>query len=1236
MSRKKSPNQLDLFGDPLALRSGESAGVKGPPPEPAVAEPAVAEPARVSSPSPRPAPPAGGAGEIPLPEGLRLERNLAILAGAGAGKTYSLVSMCLHLLGGARPGFAPIACAELGLLTFTEKAADEMRGRLRERLDALAEGRGDEPALRESFEAAGRPFPPPRRWRTIRDELGAATIGTFHSLCTQLLRRAPPHSGVSPHFELLEERDASALLRDLVERALLARVEQGNPLRTLVAEIGFGRLVEGLVPIATRIREEGVEPAYVHVADVKTLRAQFESELASFKEVARSLQPTKPMQRERHPLLVAAAARLSWETLEQALPGAQDALARVQGWGELRDALTRLHQLFGACLVAPFEAEVRELLVESSRAYEDALRARGVLDFTGLLVQARNLLRDSLEARREAHARFRALLVDEFQDTNRLQLELVLLLAERRDGAPRPVSTAFEAQHQEIVALPQDPGFLAVVGDRKQSIYEFRGADVSVFEVMARAIEANGGGRAYLRHSRRSTGALLEVLNAGFGQVLGPAAASSPPQDFEVVYVPEHDDLAAVRQGAPRGVPVLQLEDSRLGSERHAADVLRAADAEAVARAISAGLSSDWTVLEGRGEERERPARGGDVAMLFQRFTQLELYRQALVRHGVRHRVVRGRGFYGAQEIVDLASLLAVLADPDDALSLSAVLRSPLVGLTDAEWVSLAMPAEGPRWQLDARAVLTGRCAPRTPGAEAKVAQLRQRYLALREERDRLGLRALLRVVLEVFDYRVAVAAGPFGEQALANLEKLLVLASAREGRGVGVSAFARELLELADVAPRESQGEVVDELDREAVTLCTVHQAKGLEWPIVVLPDLATAPRTETAAIRFDRTLGLSIVRPRGATDLRSFSATQIGNQLTRRARAEHLRLLYVATTRARDRLVLGLRPTPSSGTTWATDLSAFFPLRVSGERPEVLDVASLTPRRVDHAAPSVSATEEVARILSAVRAPRRSATAAMVLPVTQLQDLASCPRRFHYAHQVGLAQRLGALAWREDEPGDDADVRARGTAVHKLLELSPLPRGGAGQGEGAPRGALSAALRETRRAAGLERLVNDDALGWVERFWSTDFARSLSSGLVHRELPFAVRLGGDDGPRLLVRGQIDLLVVRSNELVIVDYKTSTLPPGGVEPYRFQLGCYALAAQRFAGPLPVRAGIVFLRESSLEPRFLPVFEPEALAHPLAGHAATLAEAQRTGAWPGLPRSRCEALGCGYVYRCHP
>ncbi|MBL8909470.1 MAG: UvrD-helicase domain-containing protein [Archangium sp.] len=1235
MTRKRPPppppdsRQMDLFG-----------ATAPKPPEPSAPRPAPSpEPQLELIAAPPPPPPelkvVENAPVADLGEVLRLERNLALLAGAGAGKTHSLVTMCLHLLGGARRDWDAISPAKLGLLTFTEKAADEMRGRLRDRLDGLALGTAEEPALRASFEAAGKPFPKGSVWRGIRDDLGGATIGTFHSLCSQLLRRAPPNARVSAGFDLLEEREASALMFDVVERALLARLERGSTLRALVAELGFSRLVGGLVPVATRIREEGIAPDFVPVADYPTLRAQFDANLRGLKVRARSAQPATPTQLKQldHFKLELDVAEYDTferdgEALAAALKNARDQV------GDLRQPVEELRKRWVACQLAPQEAEVRELLTEVFAAHEEALTRRGVLDFTGLLIEARNLLRDSAEARTEAQARFGALLVDEFQDTNRLQLEIVLLLAEKREHAPRPVSTAFDEQHREIVALPQEHGFLAVVGDRKQSIYEFRGADVSVFEVMARAIEKNDGRRAFLRHSRRSTPALLTVFNEGFARTL-VAPPEQEAADFEVVWQNGEDDLLPVREQSAPGQAVMQLADSRLPQDKIPAEQFRNADAEAMAAALEHGLAAArspvaWKLADGSY------ARGGNVAVLFQRFTQLEVYRQALVRHGIRHRVVRGRGFYGAQEIVDLACLLSLLADPDDAIALSAVLRSPLVGLTDAEWIALARPTVGQRWKLEARKVLFGSLpngvAPEgfaDPDAPDALQRFRERFHSLREARDRLGLRALLRVIYEEFAFRVAVAASPFGEQAVANLDKLLVLATARERQGSSVAQFSAELMALAEEAPREAQAEVIDELDPDAVTLCTVHQAKGLEWPIVVLPDLNVAPRSETAAVRFDREYGLGIQRPKGESEIASFSAEAITKQLSRRARAEHARLLYVAMTRARDRVILGLRPANPQERTWAKDLTLFFPLQVIGVRPWELDVSQL--RALPAVAPSKGAIDlaPLEKIIDTVRAPHRPVSRALVLPVTQLQDHTSCPRRYHLAHQVGLTERhTGVGAMLPDEL--EGDARDRGVAAHRLLEVTPLELIGSSQ--------LSARLRGLRRAEGLEREVTDDVLSWVERFWQTSFAREFKDATaVHRELPFALRVDLPPQPSLVLRGQIDLLVERRDELIVVDYKTTPPPPSGVEPWRAQLACYAIAARRLSGrALPVRAGIVFLRETNPEPRFLASLDVPRLEASLIEEAAELERSQRTGRWTGRERAQCESLGCGYVYRCHP
>ncbi|MGV3619239.1 MAG: UvrD-helicase domain-containing protein, partial [Archangium sp.] len=1018
--------------------------------------------------------------------------------------------------------------------------------------------------------------------------------------------------------ELLDEREASSLLRALLERAVLRRVEAGGAFRELVADIGFERLVAGIAPVAARIREEGVDPALVRVPDAASLRQQFEASLQALKAQARTIMVKPGKQQDALREFQLALARVNFENFEAVLSDLRGAMHNQRApLDVLREAVSakgedpnNISQLYSACLLAPHEAELRELLVEITKVHQDALSARGVLDFTGLLVATRNLLRDDLEARRAAQKRFGALLVDEFQDTNRLQLEIVLLLAE--DGAAQ-VSTAFEDRHEEIVALPQRRGFLAVVGDRKQSIYEFRGADVSVFEVMAQAIERNGGARAYLQHSRRSTAALLERFNDGFAHVMGPKAYAAPPADFEVVYEPEHDDLQAVRESTVDGPAIIELTDATLPAKCEVME-FREHDAEAVARAIVHGVSGAWGVT------------GGQVALLFQRFTQLEVYRQALVRHGVRHRVVRGRGFYGAQEVIDLASFLTLLMDTDDSLALSVVLRSPLVGLTDTDWVWLARPRAGGKWRLDARALLTDVLDEEGLSAAgvASLRRLRERFAQLRAGVDRLGLRALLRVVLEAFDYRVALAASPFGEQALANLDKLLLLATAREKQGIGVAAFARELLDLADEAPREAEGEVVDELDLEAVTLCTVHQAKGLEWPVVVLPDLLPTPRSDSSAVRFDRAFGLAIVRPsRGDEELKSHSATTITGQLNRRARAEHLRLLYVAMTRARDRVVLGLRPQRAPSRSWAADVEAFFELRVTHGVRAPLETSTLTSTRM--ATVVEEAQSDVRSLIERVRAPKPLTTRELLVPVTQLQDFVSCPRLFHLAHQIGLAEPKLPMVELEALP-EGRSTRERGTAAHRLLELTPLEAVGTSR--------LRAELESIRRAQGLDGY---DVVELVETFWNTPFAREFAARPLrtHRELPFAIRVAGT--PDLVLRGQIDLVLERDDELLVIDYKTSLRQADPLLPHRLQLNCYALAASRFFGAAkPIRTAVIFLRDASLEPVFSEPVDLAALTQPLLLATAQLAESQRDARWPGRPRDVCVSLGCGHIGRCHP
>jgi len=1173
---------------------------------------------------PSPPEPVAPAPRVVAPDPLRLDRNLALMAGAGTGKTHSLITLSLHLLGGAREGGA-IPPHALGLLTFTEKAAAEMRQRLYARVDALARGTATEPELTASYEALGKPVPPAEHWRTTRDALGTAPIGTFHALCVQLLREAPPGQPYSPSFELLDDLAARDLLADTADRVVLSALERGDPhLEDLAREwnlAGQYGLTTSLIGVLRRVREEGQTAASLTISDERAAHAQLRSalerahlELASVEaEAGRTPKPEKRA--------IAAAVARGLDGFEPA--SAPERLARMaEAIGSSRQVPKLRAALFGSdgssladaiagIRVVPRERAFRSLLAELAAAYDAALRRMNALDFTALLIEARNLLRDDASARRLAHGRFQALLVDELQDTNRLQLELLHLLAEKREGAPRPTSPPLvPGAGGSVLELPLQPAFLCVVGDRKQSIYEFRGADVSVVEQAARAIDASGGTRSFLKTSRRSSPALVSFFNRVMPrlmqdprtQVLAPIPAEGDAElallpssrSFEVSYVPAEDDLAAHREQESTEPAVERWVNP---PQKAVAEELRYIDARAVARRVRELVESKrW--------------RGGQIALLFRRFTFVEEYRQALLAEGVPHRLVRGRGFYAAQEVMDLAALLALVADGADTTSLAVALRSPLVGLTDSSLLRL-----GRVEKLDARKVIA---MPEPPEGFSDFE--RRRFMSfqslvrrLRAERHRLGARAMLQAALDDTGYREAQAATAFGTQILANLEKLLELAARRDARGpCDCGTFARELFELAEENPLEAHADVVDDDDPDAVTLCTIHQAKGLEWPVVVLPELFAKLMPGGARARYERDIGLALK----AVDLDLGDVTpprfaKAKAERSAREEADFKRVRYVAMTRARDLLLLGVAKAPGA---WADLDDACAGAPQVHERQLMLHEPLPPMGRVVREGTAAAIAEATRRLAERPAPQPRSA----LLPVTQLQDFALCPTRYRLLHLTGLSEYPTEPRPVELEAAAPiADVRERGTNAHKLLEHVA---------HGRPND-----LAALERELGLPE--DAEVRGWVERFLATPFARGLKD--VQRELPFVLRLRSGDFT-LHLRGAIDLLVRdEGGGATIVDYKSSLRPKDGLDAYRFQLGCYVLAARAMLGDLPIRAGIAFLREADPSPELLPAGAAVDEAW-LAGQAHALVTAQIDGRWQAQPSSRCRSLKCGYVYRCHP
>ncbi|MFL5320620.1 MAG: UvrD-helicase domain-containing protein [Myxococcaceae bacterium] len=1196
---------------------------------------------------------------------LALERNVALMAGAGAGKTYSLVTICLHLLTGARSRPA-VRTSQLYLMTFTDKAAGELRDRLRRRMDDLASGRSGEPEtlLKESFAKLERPYPTRDEWRRLRDDLGAAFIGTFHSLCVQLLRRAPPGFGVDPAFELLDEREAAALIHDVAERVVLAAIEAGDPhLSDLCRELNFsgaGRAL-GLVDLLTekfaKIREEGVDPAQVAITDGRQARREFDQALASMNVALQEARAGEARKKTNWGPTLEDVARvlpkLTFENFHEprGYPALRQAFGHlgVPGKGDNKEAIKALkygclgpkdsgviglNALHATCTVEAYENAFRTLLCELRDRHREELDRRTVLDFSELLIRTRDLLRDQPMVRREVQGRVGALLVDEFQDTNRLQLEIVTMLSEERAGAARELHSS-----EEILSLPLEPAFLCAVGDRKQSIYEFRGADVSVFELLAKQIERGGGTRAFLKTNHRSSPSLLRFFNSTFADVMH---GKDDARDYEVVYAPQEDDLLAWRKIEANGPPVERLTFDPPDDTHEA----RLAEADFLARRIKALLSEDAPKLVVSRDETARRPRGGDIALLFRAFTQLETYRQALIRHGIPHRVVGGRGFYAAQEVLDLASLLKLVADPHDLTALTAVLRSPLVGLTDSNVFRLSGAPES-RLSLRRVADLSNPARPHLSDDErTRLDRFLQVHKKLRRERDRLGLRLLLKVALDELGYRTAIAGTSFGEQALANLDKLSELAGRWDEDGLGdCEAFARELLGPAQTDPREEQADTLDSSDPRAVQLLTIHRAKGLEWPIVIVPDLAAKKQNTAGNVLYDRRLGLALkpLLPDGGL-VDSPRTKTIRRELARREDAQSQRLLYVALTRARDRLILsGVRNRPDG---WRKSLDQI----IDGRGAQTLGVAELRPEQLPE--PRPPSERDHAADLSVLRAkierarrPLTPAPASVVFPVTQLQDFVRCPRRYLYLHQIGLSEAPMVLELAPEDAQEGAEVsamdpRMRGTLAHRLLEKvdwALVPK--AGQ-------KLRDHLRELLVAEGIAKESREAValVADVEAFLGTAFCKRLAKlgvAKLHRELPFLLRLGGEGSLAVHLRGQIDLLVEdEDGGATVVDYKFAEAPEDVFGTYGFQLDCYALAAKHFVQDgVAIRTGLAFLKGGPREPDFREVPSAEqlsALESNLVQHGRTLLEASQSGAWAGIERKRCQALRCGYQYRCHP
>lgn len=831
--------------------------------------------------------------------------DLVVVAGAGSGKTHVLVERYVRLLKNTPPD-------QLLAVTFTDKAAREMRDRVRKRLDEYARN------------AVG---PERVTWEERRAEIEGARMGTIHSFCGTLLRAHPAETGLDPGFEVLDEVRSGMLLRTAVDETLAALVaDHAHGSRLLLDVYGLGD-VRAMLRVLVTGGSEVAAAAKAMPADAHTLLERWHAAHDTARTTAITDLRGSPAWLDATQAVLSAAQiapfgdRIGVQVLQYAaimreLPEDPDAIAdmlqqldgiNLQGgaakqWGSkeaLADAKQALRSLrdqwraVATTLVAWDDALEQEAALVSlalAGLYHDAVkryttqkRDASVLDYDDLEQLALDLLNEHADVRAAWQQELAAILVDEFQDTNPAQRDLIYALAGVNDGCA---------------------GRLFVLADGKQSIYRFRGADVSVFNAVRDDVVQRNGKEIVLSTSFRAHQRIVGLNNHLFQHVF---ARSRPLHPYEVAY----QALEHYREPAPHTLNaelhVVPAPDKAfpLLEDREA---IRRYEAQVLARRIRALVDGQQPIVWDAGAWRG--LRYGDIAMLFQASTVFSYYEEALRAAGVPFLTTAGRGYYERNEVRDLVHLQNVLDDPADEFALIGVLRSPLFAVDDATLIRLRLES-APNQRLWDALQTAQTDHPQLAHAASVLAELHTMA-------GRLPMTVLLREALRATGYMATLSGLRNGDQRRANVEKLIE--AARRAGAQSVTTLREYLDSMLRQQVRE--GEAPLEGD-DVVRIMTVHRAKGLEFPVVVLPDLSREGIANRETLLTDRELGLALKLRKNGEWVQP-AAHRLAQQSDQHMeRAERERLAYVAMTRAKDYLILAGSTRKSSGNDWLSWLN-------------------------------------------------------------------------------------------------------------------------------------------------------------------------------------------------------------------------------------------------------------------------------------------------------------------------
>ena len=1108
-------------------------------------------------------------------------RDLLVSAGAGTGKTRVLVQRFIQLVleGGARVD-------DILTVTFTEKAADEMKRRIASGFEEL--GMDEEKRAVEN-----------------------AYISTIHGFCSRLLRENPFAAGIDPEFDTLTEVDQAMRMG----RAFTQLIEQADePLMDLIDRLGmeclrgalkdYVELNRSLGRSAERIDRLVREPEVL----LEKLYKAVESRVLAFQlriiDAAGTLEEMTAagrIEEVRTELLdyVRAmrknvadsrtlkeiAARLKGEKFTSKKKTGDPNFEAVGGI--LKNIRDMLKQNDAILKVDPEEemAEIREMVVpflkaaESFwRAYDAIKREEGVLDYEDLQLIAKDLLKKNEAVRREYKSKFKHLLVDEFQDINGLQ--------------------------RDILELLKTEGGFFIVGDIRQSIYGFRNADVGIMREYRSRYNQGGGACVELNENFRSDENVLKFINGFFSSLWEGEEGKQPLRHAR-------DEKGHVPDGPTVEIVLFNRRDEESDNDDTSMDDLRDSEAAAVGARVSE-LVRNGTLVHDPDTDELRPVRYSDIALLFRSRSSYDYYSRAFTERGIPFSLHQGRGYFDQREVKDILAFISLLDNSRRDIDATAVLRSPFFDISDDAFVFIRKHAEengikGPYVVESLRGIVDGDLLSDEDKQKAKDFLLL--FDRLREVRDLVSPVELFDMMMESTNYEAKVLTLWGGERRLANLRKFreLMDVHSRESHG-GISGFIRFYDEVKEWGfPEEIAEQETDEANK--VRLMTIHGAKGLEFPVTIIGDLGRRYNVRRPRVMVDRDLEVGF--PRAGEDSEkekdSLRKSLISDDEKKRALEEEERLLYVAMTRARDRLVLAgvipqKKPSSVSHPIDMVEEHVLCDIDEEGESgpaeknyrgskillhtgPVTTQESVKRPRAFIHTVEKFLKTGKKIpagivdgydeQIEKALRERVEFVRKVEEMEVPRIPDhlaagdvllFSDCPRKYYLLKVLDLPDEDLTRPQFQEKAGEGLSGAELGNVVHNCLENIDYMKD--------PNAEISRVMGALNLPEADEKNVAN-LLGNVLKSKLADEIRASSEIL--REVPFTLFVHD-----IRVRGRADLLYKsEGGEWHLLDYKTDKVDSAGVdekaEYYRLQMELYGLTLWKAENIIPEDGTTYFL-----------------------------------------------------------